>query len=177
MNAGVGHTPIVKSLIWPNELATQLFTAALAVQPALHHAFIELQGELGAGKTTLVRHLLRALGVTGRVKSPTYAVVEPYELPGLNVWHFDFYRFNDPREWEDAGFRELFASPGLKLAEWPEKATGFIPQADLVITLEAMDDDVRHVILRAQTRTGEVLLQATNVCPPAAGQTHQAPQP
>ena len=123
---------------------------------------IELQGDLGAGKTTLVRHLLRALGVQGRVKSPTYAVVEPYELPGLNVWHFDFYRFSDPREWEDAGFRDIFASPGLKLAEWPEKATGFIPRADLVIHLDALDDDARQVTLSAQTEVGLALLQAAS---------------
>ena len=97
--------------------------ARLAAHPAIANAFIELHGELGAGKTTLVRHLLRALGVQGRIKSPTYAVVEPYELPTLStIWHFDFYRFNDPREWEDAGFRDIFAGPGLKLAEWPEKA-------------------------------------------------------
>ncbi|MDO8447991.1 MAG: tRNA (adenosine(37)-N6)-threonylcarbamoyltransferase complex ATPase subunit type 1 TsaE, partial [Rhodoferax sp.] len=92
----------------------------------------------------------------------TYAVVEPYELPGLNVWHFDFYRFSDPREWEDAGFRDIFASPGLKLAEWPEKAAGFLPRADLVIHLEAMSDDARQVTLTAQTATGVALLQAVN---------------
>jgi len=137
-----------------------LFAEALAEQPTLRHAFIELHGELGAGKTTLVRHLLRALGVQGRVKSPTYAVVEPYELPGLNIWHFDFYRFSDPREWEDAGFRDIFASPGLKLAEWPEKAAGFLPRADLTLHLEAMDDDARQVTLSAQTATGMALLQA-----------------
>jgi tRNA threonylcarbamoyladenosine biosynthesis protein TsaE len=160
MRAEVAHTPIVKSLLWPNEVATQLFAAALATQPALHNAFIELRGELGAGKTTLVRHLLHALGVQGRVKSPTYAVVEPYELPDLNVWHFDFYRFNDPREWEDAGFRDIFASVGLKLVEWPEKAAGFIPRADLVIHLEALSDESRQVTLSAQTTIGLALLQA-----------------
>lgn len=133
--------------------------------PELRHALIELQGDLGAGKTTFVRHLLRALGVQGRVKSPTYAVVEPYELPGLAVWHFDFYRFNDPREWEDAGFRDIFASPGLKLAEWPEKAAGFIPQADLVIHLTVQDDESRHAMLTAQTSTGQALLQATQPQP------------
>jgi tRNA threonylcarbamoyladenosine biosynthesis protein TsaE len=123
---------------------------------------------LGAGKTTLVRHVLRALGVVGRVKSPTYAVVEPYELPDLNVWHFDFYRFSDPREWEDAGFRDIFASPGLKLAEWPEKAVGFLPVADLVVSLEALDDDLRQVTLTAQTPTGVALLQAASPTPPGA---------
>ena len=164
MNAGVGHTAIVKSLRWPDETATQLFATALALEPALRDAFIELQGDLGAGKTTLVRYLLRALGVQGRIKSPTYAVVEPYELPelNLNVWHFDFYRFSDPREWEDAGLRDLFASPGLKLAEWPEKAAGFIPRADLVIRLETLDDESRQVILTAQTDVGVALLQAAS---------------
>ena len=166
MRTGVAHTPIVKSLSWPHERATQLFAAALAASPALRHAFIELRGDLGAGKTALVRHLLRALGVQGQIKSPTYAVVEPYELPGLAIWHFDFYRFSDPREWEDAGFRELFASPGLKLAEWPEKAGSFLPRADLVIQLEALSDESRQVTLRAQTEVGVALLQA--VCPDAA---------
>ncbi len=156
----MGHTPIVKSLLWPNEMATQLFASALAAQPAVRHAFIELQGDLGAGKTTLVRHLLRALGVQVRVKSPTYAVVEPYELPDLAIWHFDFYRFSDPREWEDAGFRDIFASLGLKLAEWPEKAAGFIPRADLVVHLEALEDASRRVTLTSHSPVGDALLQA-----------------
>ncbi len=156
----MSHTPIVKSLHWPDEAATAQFARTLAAQPGLRHAFIELHGDLGAGKTTLVRHLLRALGVSGRVKSPTYAVVEPYELPGLNVWHFDFYRFSDPREWEDAGFRDLFASPGLKLAEWPDKAAGWLPRADLVIALQALDEETRQVTLSAQTDTGVALLHA-----------------
>lgn len=165
MNVGVAHPPIVKTLRWSDETATQAFAVALADCPALRLAFIELRGDLGAGKTTLVRHLLRALGVAGRVKSPTYAVVEPYELPALNVWHFDFYRFSNPREWEDAGFRDIFASPGLKLAEWPEKAVGFLPLADLVISLEALDDDLRQVTLKAQTPSGQALLQASSPAP------------
>ncbi len=131
----------------------------LAAQPSLRNAFVELHGNLGAGKTTLVRHLLRALGVPGRIKSPTYAVVEPHEVPGLNIWHFDFYRFSDPREWEDAGFRDLFASPGLKLAEWPEKATGLLPVADLAIELQVQADESRRAILTANTPTGAALLR------------------
>ena len=144
----------------PDESATQALAAALAAQPAIRNACIELHGELGAGKTTLVRHLLRALGVSGRIKSPTYAVVEPYELPGLAIWHFDFYRFSDPREWEDAGFRDIFASPGLKLAEWPEKAAGLLPRADLAITLQVQPDETRRVTLKAQTAAGAALLRA-----------------
>ena len=155
-----GHAPIVKTLHWPDEHATQGFAVALAAQPSLANAFIELRGDLGAGKTTLVRHLLHALGVRGRVKSPTYAVVEPYELPMLNVWHFDFYRFHDPSEWRDAGFRDIFASPGLKLAEWPDKAAGFLPRADLVIELELLDESSRRATLRAHSRIGRDLLQA-----------------
>ena len=159
---GIAHTPIVKNLVWTDETATQLFAAALAEQPALRNALIELHGDLGAGKTTLARHMLRALGVQGRIKSPTYAVVEPYELPDFAIWHFDFYRFSDPREWEDAGFRELFTSPGLKLVEWPEKAGRFLPRADLAIHLEALEDESRQVTLSAQTAVGRALLQAVH---------------
>ena len=109
-----------------------------------------------------MRHLLRALGVAGRIKSPTYAVVEPHQAPGLAIWHFDFYRFNDPREWEDAGFRDLFASPGLKLAEWPNNASGLIPVADIAIYIEAEDDHARHVTLQAHTPQGSAVLQGLN---------------
>ncbi|HCY16247.1 MAG: tRNA (adenosine(37)-N6)-threonylcarbamoyltransferase complex ATPase subunit type 1 TsaE [Curvibacter sp. GWA2_64_110] len=158
MSAVERHASIVESLVLHSEAETQQFAAALAAQPALRHAFIELQGNLGAGKTTFVRHLLRALGVAGRIKSPTYAVVEPHEVPGLAIWHFDFYRFSDPREWEDAGFRDIFASPGLKLAEWPEKAAALLPPADLVIQLEVQSDEARRVTLTAQTATGAALL-------------------
>lgn len=152
------HLPIVETRVWASEEDTAAFAAGLAANPAVRHAFIELRGDLGAGKTTFVRHLLRALGVQGRIKSPTYAVVEPHEVPGLNIWHFDFYRFTDPREWEDAGFRDVFASPGLKLAEWPEKTRGVLPAADLVIGIETRADTSRHVTLTAQTAVGAALL-------------------
>jgi tRNA threonylcarbamoyladenosine biosynthesis protein TsaE len=156
------HEPIVETRLWQDEADTHAFAAALAAEPALGHAFIALHGDLGAGKTTLVRHLLQSLGVQGRIKSPTYAVVEPYELPQLNVWHFDFYRFADPREWEDAGFRDIFASPGLKLAEWPEKAAAVLPTADLDIHLQTQGETQRQVTLTARTPTGAALLQATH---------------
>ena len=169
-STGVVHPLIVKSLIWPDEAATRLFAASLALQPALAHCFIELHGDLGAGKTSFVRHLLQSLGVQGRIKSPTYAVVEPYVLdrtPGadqpLQIWHFDFYRFNDPDEWEDAGFRDIFASRGLKLVEWPEKAHGKLPPPDLALHIAVQDDEARVVRLVAQTPVGAALLSA--VCP------------
>ena len=155
----LNHAPIVKRIAWPDELATQTFAQALAGRAAIADALIELNGDLGAGKTTFVRHLLAALGVQGRIKSPTYAVVEPYTLEtGLSIWHFDFYRFNDPREWEEAGFRDIFASPGLKLVEWPDKAGEYLPQADLVLAIEVQDDETRQVTLTAHSDIGKALL-------------------
>ena len=163
LNALERHSPIVGStgqaLVWPDEEATLAYAARLASHPAIGNAYIELHGELGAGKTTLVRHLLRALGVQGRIKSPTYTVMEPYEARGLRIFHFDFYRFHDPREWEDAGFRDVFGGPGLKVAEWPEKAGALLPPADLVVRIEAQEDDTRQVTLKAQTAIGQELLQ------------------
>ena len=172
------HPLIVKNIVWQDEAATESFAQGLARQPAIGRALIELQGDLGAGKTTFVRHLLKSMGVQGRIKSPTYAVVEAYVLqtpdpqgghnPGhgpdlsnlsnLSIWHFDFYRFNDPNEWEEAGFRELFASPGLKLVEWPEKAAGHLPQPDLVIAIDMLANESRSIALKAYTTTGLELL-------------------
>jgi tRNA threonylcarbamoyladenosine biosynthesis protein TsaE len=154
------HPPIVKNIVWLDEAATAAFAQGLARQPAIADALIELQGDLGAGKTTFVRHLLSALGVQGRIKSPTYAVVEPYTLApsNINIWHFDFFRFNDPREWEEAGFRDIFASPGLKLVEWPDKAGDHLPPPDLLIAIDVLPDESRAVTLTARTATGEALL-------------------
>ncbi len=160
------HTPIVKTLAWASEDATRTFAIALAAQGALRNAFVALRGELGAGKTTLVRHLLQALGVAGRIKSPTYAVVEPYSVNDLNIWHFDFYRFADPQEWEDAGFRDIFASVGLKLAEWPDHAGSRLPTADLEIALTTVTETARSATLTARTPLGVQLLDALQ--PPKA---------
>lgn len=149
------------TLAWRDEADTAAFAQALAAQPALRDAFIALHGDLGAGKTTFVRHLLRALGIAGRIKSPTYAVVEPHEAPdGLVIHHFDFYRFGDPREWDDAGFRDIFAAGGLKLAEWPDNAAGRLPVADLDLRIDAEADDGRRVTLAACTALGLKLLAA-----------------
>lgn len=154
------HPLIVKRIAWPDEAATQVFAQTLAQRAAIGNALLELRGDLGTGKTTFVRYLLAALGVMGRVKSPTYAVVEPYTLPsGLDVWHFDFYRFNDPQEWEEAGFRDIFSSAGLKLVEWPEKAGHYLPRADLVIAIELQHNGARAVTLTAYTKTGRELAQ------------------
>jgi tRNA threonylcarbamoyladenosine biosynthesis protein TsaE len=154
------HAPILETrlLHWPDEAACAAFAASLAQRPALADAAIELSGPLGAGKTTFVRHLLRALGVTGRIKSPTFAVLEPYEVPGLAIFHFDFYRFDDPLEWADAGFRDIYAAPGLKLAEWPEKAAGLLPRPDLRLHIEPLEGDERSVRAETCTPRGKALL-------------------
>ncbi|MDB5731997.1 MAG: tRNA ((37)-N6)-threonylcarbamoyltransferase complex ATPase subunit type 1 TsaE [Variovorax sp.] len=155
------HPPIVETRRWRSEDDTAAFARRLAASAALRDAFIVLRGDLGAGKTTFVRHLLHALGIAGRIKSPTYAVVEPHETPdGREVFHFDFYRFSDPREWDDAGFRDIFAGAGLKLAEWPDNAGAHLPTADLAIEIEAMTDDTRTVTLHARTPRGRQLLEA-----------------
>jgi tRNA threonylcarbamoyladenosine biosynthesis protein TsaE len=159
----VGHDAlIVETLRWPNEAATQAWATALALKPAIRHAVIELHGELGAGKTTLVRHLLRALGVQGRIKSPSYAVVELHvaksSVGKIDISHFDFYRFTDPREWEDAGFRDIFAAPGLKLIEWADHARAALPMPDLGVYLSIEADDSRAVRLQAYTPLGAELL-------------------
>lgn len=94
---------------------------------------LALKGDLGAGKTTFVRHFLRALGITGRIKSPSFSVVESYVSPaGLRLHHFDFYRQSDPDAWQGGGLRDLVAEPAITLIEWPEKARGLAPAHILV---------------------------------------------
>jgi len=154
------HPPILgsRSVHWRDEAACAATARVLAGRPALRDAIVELRGPLGAGKTSFVRHLLHALGVQGHVKSPTYAVMEPYELPGGDVWHFDFFRFDDPQEWQDAGFRDVYASRGLKIAEWPEKAAGLLPAPDLSVAIAIGDDDSRAASFLAHTARGLELL-------------------
>ncbi len=116
-----------------------------------------LRGDLGAGKTTLVRGLLQALGYGGRVKSPTYTLVEQYEVSGLHLRHFDLYRFQDPHEWEAAGFREEFNGNNVCLIEWPEKAEGLLPQEDIAIVFEILPQG-RTAVLTAYTAIGKKCL-------------------
>jgi tRNA threonylcarbamoyladenosine biosynthesis protein TsaE len=135
------------------EKDTMALGAVLAscLEPGLN---IYLRGGLGAGKTTLVRGLVRALGHPGPVRSPTYALVEVYEFSRLHLHHFDFYRFNDPREWIDAGFRESFDGRNITVIEWPEKAGAWLTPADLEIRLE-MSGEGREATLTSNTLAGQ----------------------
>jgi tRNA threonylcarbamoyladenosine biosynthesis protein TsaE len=123
---------------------------------------VELSGDLGAGKTTLARGLLRGLGHEGAVKSPTYAVVEHYLFSRLYLYHFDFYRFADPSEWETAGFSEYFRDDALCIVEWPEKVAGMLPPADLSLALSMHDDATsgRRLVACAASPAGERALRA-----------------
>jgi tRNA threonylcarbamoyladenosine biosynthesis protein TsaE len=152
-----------RSVSWPDESACAAFAVRVASSPRLWPStFIALDGALGAGKTTFVGHLLRALGVQGRIKSPTFAVMEPYTVSAHDaahaVSHFDFYRFDDAREWADAGFRDVFAAPGLKLAEWPERAAAVLPTADWWLHIDTAGNDRRDVTVHAMTPHGVALL-------------------
>ncbi|WP_174876007.1 tRNA (adenosine(37)-N6)-threonylcarbamoyltransferase complex ATPase subunit type 1 TsaE [Vogesella oryzae] len=118
---------------------------------------LQLHGDLGAGKTTFTRGLLRGLGYSGKVKSPTYTLVESYSLPMATVHHFDLYRFNDPREWFDAGFADYLASDSLCIVEWPQKAAGALPAPDMSLELQ-MANDGRNYRLVAHSETGNACL-------------------
>ena len=134
------------------ETATLALGAALA--PGLRPGMvIFLRGELGAGKTTVARGVLGALGVTDRVKSPTYTLVEPYTVSSLYLYHFDFYRLKYPDEWVDAGLREYFNGDAICLVEWPEKAGGQLPNPDVTIEM-AVTDNGRSITLSAETEAG-----------------------
>ena len=147
--------PTLKTYL-ENEAETLELGGALApcLAPGL---VIYLRGELGAGKTTLVRGIVQALGHPGPVRSPTYALVEVYDLSRLHLHHFDFYRFHDPREWIDAGFRESFDGTNVTVIEWPEKAGTWLHPADVEIEF-AFANDGREVTLTSNTLAGQKCL-------------------
>lgn len=144
------------------ELADAAATDALAARlaPVLHPGLVVfLRGDLGAGKTSLVRGVLHALGYSGRVKSPTYALVEHYAVSGLNLRHFDLYRFRDASEWEAAGFRDEFDGSNVCFVEWPEKAQGLLPQEDITIVFDILPHG-RTAAIAASTPAGKRCLDA-----------------
>ncbi|VCU71260.1 tRNA threonylcarbamoyladenosine biosynthesis protein TsaE [Pigmentiphaga humi] len=146
----------VQRLYLPDESATEALAARLA--PLVSGGGrIHLQGDLGAGKTSFARALLRAIGVTGRIKSPTFTLVEPYKVSNLYCYHFDFYRFTDPREWLDAGFRDALREDALVLIEWAERAGGALPAPDLDIAL-SYEGAGRGAALSAHSAKGQAWL-------------------
>ena len=144
----------------PDAAATEGCGARIA--PLLAGGMIvTLQGDLGAGKTTLVRGLLRARGVEGPIKSPTYALVEHYPVSSLYFYHFDFYRFMKPDEWDAAGFSDYFRDDAVCIVEWPERAGDRLPRADLALSLRyGASDRGRDLVARAISASGERCLTA-----------------
>src|SRR5271156_1645299 len=134
------------------EAATLRLGEALAADAA-NGLVLHLKGELGSGKTTLARGLIRALGHAGRVKSPTYTLLEPYSHLRLNLYHFDFYRFKNRAEWLNSAFREHFNPQSLCIVEWPERAGDLLAPPDIEIHLR-YDAEVRRVKLDAPSAPG-----------------------
>ncbi|HET6725244.1 MAG TPA: tRNA (adenosine(37)-N6)-threonylcarbamoyltransferase complex ATPase subunit type 1 TsaE [Gammaproteobacteria bacterium] len=118
---------------------------------------VTLHGDLGAGKTTLVRAILRTLGVTGHVRSPTYTLVEPYDIGGRRAWHLDLYRLSDPEELEFLGIRDLDPANDLIFIEWPERGRGLLPPIDLAIDIAVAEPGGRKVTLSPQTKRAEAM--------------------
>jgi len=123
---------------------------------------LTVTGELGAGKTTLVRGLLRGAGFAGPVKSPTFSLVEPYEFDSVGLYHFDLYRLKDPEELEYIGMRDYLSAPTLCIVEWPEKAGDFLPVSDIHIMINRKGNS-REVIIRAQTDRGQVAIRENSI--------------
>jgi tRNA threonylcarbamoyladenosine biosynthesis protein TsaE len=142
----------------PDPAATEALGCAVAAGAGPGRV-LHLRGDLGSGKTTLVRGLLRALGHAGRVKSPTYTLVEPYELSSLHLYHFDFYRLKDRSEWSQAGFREYFNAQSMCVVEWPERAGEALSLPDLDIELE-FQGEARRARMETHTDVGATWLSS-----------------
>ena len=145
----------------PTEEAMLAFASLLA-KAIPHHATIFLDGSLGAGKTTFARGFLRGLGFAGKVKSPTYTLVEPYHLDKHHVFHFDLYRLKTPEELYDIGIEEYFTPNAICLIEWPEKGGSLLPQPDLFCRF-SIEGEGRQVQLEARTPLGQNILEALMV--------------
>ena len=143
------------------EQAQEALGAALAVASP-PSCVIYLVGDLGAGKTTLARGFIRALGHKGAVKSPTYALLEPYELPDQSCYHLDLYRLSDPEELEYLGIRDLLQSEAILLVEWPKRGEGQLPPPDLVVEIDH-DGECRQMQIKSHSKKGNSLLQALDL--------------
>ena len=150
--------PSATAAYLPDAAATERAGAAIARELA-GGMVVTLTGDLGAGKTTLARGMLRSLGWTGTVKSPTYTLVENYPVSSLYLYHFDFYRFADPEEWETAGLAEHFRNDSVCLVEWPERVADLLPPPDLAIAL-AHAGDGRNMTLLSRSAAGDRCLDA-----------------
>ncbi|MEI7948999.1 MAG: tRNA (adenosine(37)-N6)-threonylcarbamoyltransferase complex ATPase subunit type 1 TsaE [Gammaproteobacteria bacterium] len=149
---------MISTVILPDEAATLAFGRALA-EASGGRGVITLQGDLGSGKTTLSRAVIQALGHKGAVKSPTYTLVEPYELPTGRVLHYDLYRLNDPEELHFLGMRDFLGPESLTLIEWPERGQGWLPEPDLAISIIVVNKG-RELSWLAHTDYGRKLSQA-----------------
>lgn len=149
------------SIILADEAATEAFGRQLA-KITQGKGIITLSGDLGTGKTTLSRGLIRAFGHKGAVKSPTFTLVEPYEFSDKRVMHFDLYRLEDPEELEFLGFRDYLDGNTLCLIEWPEKAKNFLPQKDLQLTITYTDNNARSISWIAGSDYGTEMCQSLN---------------
>jgi len=153
------HATFVKFI--PDESQMLLFGRQLAgasLEHLDHHRVIFLNGQLGAGKTTLARGFLRELGFEGRVKSPTYTLVEPYELSHCTVFHFDLYRLHHPEELESMGVQDYFIPKAICLIEWPEKGGFILPVPDIICHI-SMQGHGREIKIVAQSANGETMLR------------------